>query len=204
LYKIGRGHIFIDSVDINDIPIQLLRENIGCVPQDNFLFSASIKDNIQFFKSTYTDEKIEEASKLSSVYDNIIEFPDGFDTIIGERGITLSGGQKQRISIARAIIKDPSILILDDCLSAVDTKTEEEILNNLKKILNGRTGIIIAHRISTVKHVDEIVILDKGRVVERGTHDYLMNLKGHYYKLYCSQLAENKWKISRRKVYEQE
>jgi len=192
LYKLDRGKIFIDGVDINDIPIATLRENIGCVPQDNFLFSATIRDNIEFFRDCYTEEEVEEATRMSSVYENIVDFPESFDTVVGERGITLSGGQKQRISIARAIIKDPSILILDDSLSAVDTKTEEEILVNIKKVLNGRTGIIIAHRISTIKHADEIVVLDKGRIIERGTHDYLLSIKGNYYKLYCSQMAESK------------
>lgn len=192
LYKVDRGRIFIDGVDINDIPIATLRENIGCVPQDNFLFSASIKDNIEFFSKNYSEEEVVEAAKMSSVYDNIVDFPEGFDTVVGERGITLSGGQKQRISIARAIIKEPSILVLDDSLSAVDTKTEEEILSNIKQILKGRTGIIIAHRISTIKHADEIVVMDKGKIIERGTHEQLLALGGHYFKLYCAQMAESK------------
>ena len=192
LYKLEYGHIFIDGVDINDMPISVLRDNIGCVPQDNFLFSATIKENIEFFKEGYTDDDVEEAAKMSSVYENIIDFPEGFETVVGERGITLSGGQKQRISIARAIIKDPSILILDDSLSAVDTKTEEEILTNIKEILKGRTGIIIAHRISTLKHADEIIVMDKGRIIEKGTHQSLLDVQGHYYKLYCAQLAETK------------
>jgi ATP-binding cassette subfamily B multidrug efflux pump len=190
LYPVERGRIFLDGVDINEIPLEVLRDNIGCVPQDNFLFSATIKQNIEFFKQAYTEEDVEEAARLSSVYDNIVEFPDRFETMVGERGITLSGGQKQRISIARAIIKDPAILILDDSLSAVDTRTEEEILGNIKRILKGRTGLIIAHRISTIKHADEIIVLDRGRIVERGTHRRLLKLKGHYYQLYRAQLAE--------------
>lgn len=192
LYKIDRGQIFIDDIDINDIPIATLRENIGYVPQDNFLFSATIKENIGFFNSRYSIEDVEEATKISNVYDNITDFPEGFDTVVGERGITLSGGQKQRISIARAVIKDPSILILDDSLSAVDTRTEEEILKNIKEVLQNRTGIIIAHRISTIKHADEIIVLDDGRILERGNHNELMKEKGEYYKLYCAQLSENK------------
>lgn len=192
LFKVDRGQIFIDGVDINDIPLATLRENIGYVPQDNFLFSTTIKENIEFFNSEYSLEDVEEAAKVSNVYDNIVDFPEGFDTIVGERGITLSGGQKQRISIARAVIKDPSILILDDSLSAVDTKTEEEILRNIKEVLRERTGIIIAHRISTIKHADEIVVLDKGRIIEKGNHYELMHQRGEYYKLYCSQLSENK------------
>jgi ATP-binding cassette subfamily B protein len=194
LFKIDGGHIFIDGVDITEIPITTLRDNIGCVPQDNFLFSASIKDNIEFFDRSYTDEDVEEASKISSVYENIIEFPEGFDTVVGERGITLSGGQKQRISIARAVIKDPSILVMDDSLSAVDTSTEEEILLNIKSILKGRTGIIIAHRISTIKYADEIIVMDRGRIIERGNHEELLDKRGEYYKLYCAQTAESKMK----------
>jgi ATP-binding cassette, subfamily B, multidrug efflux pump len=194
LFKIDGGHIFIDGVDITEIPITTLRDNIGCVPQDNFLFSASIRDNIEFFDRSYTDEDVEEASKISSVYENIIEFPEGFDTVVGERGITLSGGQKQRISIARAVIKDPSILVMDDSLSAVDTSTEEEILLNIKSILKGRTGIIIAHRISTIKYADEIIVMDRGRIIERGNHEELLDKKGEYYKLYCAQTAESKMK----------
>lgn len=192
LFKVERGQIFIDGVDINDIPLATLRENIGYVPQDNFLFSTTIRENIEFFNSEYSLEDVEEAAKISSVYDNIIDFPEGFDTVVGERGITLSGGQKQRISIARAVIKDPSILILDDSLSAVDTKTEEEILKNIKEVLEERTGIIIAHRVSTIKHADEIVVLDKGKIVEKGNHEELMEQKGEYYRLYCSQLSESK------------
>ncbi len=194
LFKIEKGHIFIDGIDITEIPITTLRDNIGCVPQDNFLFSASIKDNIEFFDKSYSDEEVEEASKISSVYENIVEFPEGFDTVVGERGITLSGGQKQRISIARAVIKDPSILVMDDSLSAVDTRTEEEILSNIKSILQGRTGIIIAHRISTIRYADEIIVMDKGRIVERGNHEELLEKRGEYYKLYCAQTAESKMK----------
>jgi ATP-binding cassette subfamily B multidrug efflux pump len=190
LYPVGRGHIFIDGTDINDIPIEVVRANIGYVPQDGFMFSASILDNIRFFSDVHTESQVEEAARLASVYDNIVEFPDGFDTVVGERGITLSGGQKQRISIARAIIRDPSILILDDSLSAVDTKTEEEILQNLHELLQGKTGIIIAHRISTIKHADQIVVLDDGKIIELGTHQELLARKGYYARLYHIQLAE--------------
>jgi ATP-binding cassette subfamily B protein len=192
LFKVERGRIFIDGIDVNDISISTLRDNIGFVPQDNFLFSASIRENIKFFKEgIYTDEDVEDAAKMSDVYENIMDFPDGFETLVGERGVTLSGGQKQRVSIARAIIKDPSILIMDDSLSAVDTKTEENILLNIKEILKGRTGIIISHRISTIKHADEIIFMDRGRIVERGTHQELLDLQGQYYRLYHAQMAEN-------------
>jgi ATP-binding cassette subfamily B protein len=191
LFKVERGKIFIDGMDINDIPLSVLRENIGYVPQDNFLFSASIKDNIQFFNEEFSDEDVEEAAKASAVYENIVDFPEGFNTMVGERGITLSGGQKQRISIARAIIKEPSVLILDDSLSAVDTKTEGEILRNIKNILNNRTGIIIAHRISSIKHADEIIVMDQGEIIERGSHEELLKYKGEYFNLHRLQMAEH-------------
>jgi ATP-binding cassette, subfamily B, multidrug efflux pump len=194
LFKVERGKIFIDDVDINDIPLGVLRENIGYVPQDNFLFSATISDNIEFFNKIYNESDVEEAARISSVFDSITGFPEGFLTMVGERGITLSGGQKQRISIARAVIKDPAILVLDDSMSAVDTKTEEEILKNIKEVLKGRTGIIIAHRISTVKHADEIIVMDEGRIVERGSHSELLRKKGEYFKLYSAQMVENKLK----------
>lgn len=187
LYDVDNCHIFIDGIDINDIPVEILRECIGYVPQDSFLFSTTIKENIEFFRCIYSDDEIEEAAKASGVYDNIVSFPDGFNTIVGERGTTLSGGQKQRISIARAIVKNPSILILDDSLSAVDTKTEKEILVNIKKLLEKRTGIIISHRVTTIMHADEILFMNNGRIVERGTHTQLMEMKGLYYKLYKAQ-----------------
>jgi ATP-binding cassette subfamily B protein len=191
LFKVERGKVFMDGMDINDIPLSVLRENIGYVPQDNFLFSASIKDNIQFFNEEFSDEDVEEAAKASAVYENIVDFPEGFNTMVGERGITLSGGQKQRISIARAIIKEPSVLILDDSLSAVDTKTEGEILRNIKNILNNRTGIIIAHRISSIKHADEIIVMDQGEIIERGSHEELLKYKGEYFNLHRLQMAEH-------------
>lgn len=191
LYPVDDGHIFIDGEDINNIPLGVLRQMIGCVPQDHFLFSTTISDNIGFFDNTYSRDEIERASKLSAVYDNIAAFPDGFDTVVGERGITLSGGQKQRISIARALIKRPAILIMDDSLSAVDTKTEEEILGNMSKVLRGLTGIIISHRVTALRHADKIIYLDKGRIIESGTHEELMNLKGRYYNLYRMQSQES-------------
>ncbi|HHY83388.1 MAG TPA: ABC transporter ATP-binding protein [Clostridiales bacterium] len=187
LYNVEPGKIKIDGRDINEYSLEGLRENIGYVPQDNFLFSASINDNIRYFNDQYTDEDIEDASKISMIYDNIMEFPNKFETQIGERGVNLSGGQKQRISIARAIIKRPAIYILDDALSAVDTQTEEAIINNLKKVMKGHTGIIIAHRISALKHADEIVVLDHGRIVQRGTHEELIKQDGLYRELYNEQ-----------------
>ncbi len=190
LYNVERGKILIDGRDIMYYPLKVLRENIGYVPQDNFLFSATIKENIHFFKDAYSDEEIEASTKLSCIYDNIMDFTHGFNTMVGERGTNLSGGQKQRISIARAIIKNPAVLILDDALSAVDTKTEEKIINHFKNILNGKTGIIIAHRISAIKHADEIIVMDHGEILERGNHKELLNKKGLYFDIYEEQFRE--------------
>ncbi len=190
LYKLEEGSIQIAGRDIEEYPLEVLRKYIGYVPQDNFLFSANIKENISFFEDIYTDEEIENATKLSCVYDNIKAFPKDFDTVIGDRGVNLSGGQKQRISIARAIIKEPRLLILDDALSAVDTKTEEEIINNFIDILKDKMGIIIAHRISAVKHADEIVVMEHGQIIERGKHEELLAKRGSYYKIYHEQFEE--------------
>lgn len=187
LYMSSPGEIFIDSVDITNYSLETLRSSMGYVPQDNFLFSASIKDNIKFFKDEYADKEVEGATKKSAIYESIIDLPMGFDTILGERGVNLSGGQKQRISIARAIIKNPPILILDDALSAVDTITESILLKNIKKSRIGKTTIIIAHRISTIKHADFIIVLDKGIICESGTHNELLAKGGLYYETYKSQ-----------------
>lgn len=187
LYNVEDGRVFIDGVDINDYALKTLRRGFGYVPQDNFLFSASIKENIKFFKDTYTDDEVENAAKASCIYDSIKGFPSGFDTLLGERGVNLSGGQKQRISIARAIIRDPAVLILDDSLSAVDTITEANILKNLKEVRKDKTTIIIAHRVSAVEDADEIIVLDEGFIIERGTHDELMKKGGLYYGIYNEQ-----------------
>ncbi|NSW89581.1 MAG: ABC transporter ATP-binding protein [Firmicutes bacterium] len=191
LYNVEDGHIFIGGRDINHIPVEVLRENMGYVPQDNFLFSTTIRSNIEFFRPVYAEYEIEQAAKMAGIYGDILSFSEGFETVVGERGVTLSGGQKQRVSIARALIKNPAILILDDSLSAVDTKTEEEILKNIKKVLENRTGIIISHRVSTVRYANQIVFMDEGQIVERGTHEELMEMKGMYYNLYKSQVEQN-------------
>lgn len=192
LYNVEKGKLLLGGYDINQMPFHLLRSKIGYVPQDNFLFSCTIKENIAFADESLPFEKIEEAAKITSVYDDIMDFPQKFETQLGERGITLSGGQKQRISIARAIAKNPGIMIFDDCLSAVDTKTEEKILKNLKEVTKDRTSIIIAHRISTVKDADEIIVLDEGRIIERGNHDHLVSIDGYYSSIYHKQLLEEK------------
>jgi len=191
LYDTHRDSIFIDNKKIHTIPIETLRKNIGYVPQDSFLFSQTLQENIAFGYPDAPMEKIAEVAKAASIYDDIMDFPDKFETIVGERGITLSGGQKQRIAIARALLVNPSILILDDSLSAVDTATEEKILDFLDDYRQNRSTIIISHRISAVKNADKIVVLDEGRIVQQGRHDELINNpQGIYYKMYQMQLLE--------------
>ncbi|HSJ68391.1 MAG TPA: ABC transporter ATP-binding protein [Anditalea sp.] len=191
MYEATGGEILIDNRDIRKYNINSLRGQIGFVPQDVFLFSDTISNNIGFGLDTYSDELIEKAAKDADVYENIKDFPNGFNTRLGERGITLSGGQKQRVSIARAIAKEPKILLLDDCLSAVDTKTENAILNALKVIMQNRTSIIISHRVSSAKLADKIIVLDDGGVVEQGSHEYLLEKKGVYADLYEKQTQAN-------------
>jgi ATP-binding cassette, subfamily B, multidrug efflux pump len=190
LYDISEGELLIDGHDIRTIPLEVLRTNIGYVPQETFLFSDTLAENIRYGTDDGTLEHVKEAAEISQIAKDILEFPNQFETMIGERGITLSGGQKQRTSIARALIRQPKILILDDCLSAVDTYTEEEILRRLRAFMKGRTSIIISHRISTVKEADLIVVLDKGQTVERGTHEELVAHGGIYADLNEKQLLE--------------
>ncbi|OPX44985.1 putative multidrug resistance ABC transporter ATP-binding/permease protein YheI [Ruminiclostridium hungatei] len=187
LYNTGSGQLFLDNQDINDYSIDAVRNSFSFVPQDTFLFSTSIKENIASFKNIYTDDEIEEATKFSSIYESITGFTDGFDTILGERGVNLSGGQKQRISIARAIIRNPSVLILDDSLSAVDTITEKNILDSFKQQRRGKTTLIISHRVSAVSGSDEIIVLHGGKIKESGTHEELINKEGLYYEIYTEQ-----------------
>lgn len=190
LYDTSSGEILIDDEPIKNVDLTNLRESIGAVPQDAFLFSDSIKNNIKFGKENATDEEIIDIAKDAVVHENIMGFSKKYDTILGERGITLSGGQKQRVSIARALIKKPQIYLFDDCLSAVDTETEEEILNNLKKASKNRTTLIVSHRVSSAKNADKILVLDDGRLIQEGTHDDLNSQEGYYKDLYHKQLSE--------------
>ena len=190
LYEVDKGQLKVNNKNIKDLNISSLRGSIGYVPQDAFLFSDSILNNIKFGKENASNEEVFEAAKKASVHENIIGFNKGYKTILGERGITLSGGQKQRVSIARAIIKDPQILLLDDCLSAVDTETEEQILNNIETLLKNKTTIIVSHRISSAKHAHKIIVLKEGEIIQQGTHNELIKLEGYYKELYAKQLLE--------------
>ncbi len=190
LYDVEQGELLIDNIPNNKLNLKDLRSSIGYVPQDAFLFSDSLINNIRFGKDNASKEEVMEAAKLAAVHTNIMGFSKGYDTVLGERGITLSGGQKQRVSIARAIIKDPQILLFDDCLSAVDTETEEEILQNLNKISQNKTTIIVSHRISSAKNSDKVIVLDDGKIVQQGTHNELVNTDGYYKELYAKQLLE--------------
>ena len=192
LFDIESGKILVDDVNIKNLDISFFRKQIGYIPQDVFLFSDTIQNNILFGCEDLDFKKVEKAAKDADLIRNINSFPDKYETMIGERGITLSGGQKQRISIARAIIKEPKILILDDCLSAVDTNTENIILENLKKIMENRTTIVISHRISSVKLAKKILVIEEGKIIEKGSHKELIKMKGHYYKLYIKQVEEEK------------
>jgi len=206
LYDVREGEILIDGKNIREHDLYSLRNEIGYAPQEVFLFSDTIANNIGFAAASplpplqrrgevLPDDdsrkgSIVQAAKDAAIYTNIMEFPDGLETMVGERGITLSGGQKQRISIARALIKQPQLLIFDDCLSAVDTETEEEILTNLKRLMKNKTSIIISHRVSSVKNADNIIVLDQGKIVEEGKHSDLMEKEGVYFDLYKMQLLE--------------
>lgn len=190
LYDVTSGEILIDNVPIKNVNLNTLRKSIGAVPQDAFLFSDSIKNNIKFGNHESSDEAVITVSKNAVVHENIMEFKNQYDTVLGERGITLSGGQKQRVSIARALLKDPQIYLFDDCLSAVDTETEETILNNLEKASSNKTTIIVSHRISSAKNADGIIVLDEGELLQEGTHEELNNTDGYYKELYLHQLTE--------------
>lgn len=190
MYDVKNGQVLMDGKSLKTLNLFDLRNSIGIVPQDAFLFSDSIKNNIKFGKEDASDEEVIEAAKKAVVHKNISKFKQQYETILGERGITLSGGQKQRVSIARAIIKNPEILLLDDCLSAVDTETEEKILNNLLDFTKDKTTIIVSHRISSAKNADTILILDEGKIIQQGSHNQLVNQEGYYKELYYKQLSE--------------
>jgi ATP-binding cassette subfamily B protein len=182
--------VHLDGVDLRQLDPEELRRHIGFVPQETFLFSATLAENIAFGVEDASEEKIRRAAEIAGLAEDIAAFPDGYRTMVGERGITLSGGQKQRTAIARAILRDPRILILDDALSSVDTLTEERILNHLAGVMRGRTVILISHRVSTVRQADSIVVLERGRVVERGTHAELVEAGGYYAELSQKQMLE--------------
>ncbi len=190
MYNATKGNITIDDISIKNVNLHSLRDSIGYVPQDPFLFSDTLNNNIKFGKNNATNQEVVQAAKDAAVHNNIINFSKGYDTILGERGITLSGGQKQRVSIARAFIKSPQILLLDDCLSAVDTETEEQILNTIEKISKKTTTIIVSHRISSVKNADHIIVLEDGQIIQEGTHNQLVRKNGYYKTLYKKQLQE--------------
>jgi ATP-binding cassette subfamily B protein len=182
--------LFIDDKDINSINSHHYRENIGYIPQETFLFSDTIRNNIAFGVNGVEQEEIEEAAKIAQIHETILELPKGYETMLGERGINLSGGQKQRMAIARAILKKPRILLLDDALSAVDTVTEEAILNNLKNVMNDKTCLWVSHRISSIKDADKIIVMDEGRIIECGQHDSLIEQDGLYNSLFEKQKLE--------------
>jgi len=184
------GHLFLDGVEIHGIPLEVLRKSIGYVPQDTFLFSDTIRENIAFGKMDATEKEIEEAAQLAQIYDEIAEFPEGMDTMVGEKGITLSGGQRQRIAIARAVLMDPPIFVLDDALSSVDIQTEERILEGLDKFLKGKTSILVTHRIAPLRRADRIIVLEQGQVVEMGDHKILLSRGGIYAELYRQRELE--------------
>lgn len=192
LYQVGRDKIVIGGIDITDIPIDTLRENICYITQDNFLFSTTLKENIRLFKENYQTDEIEESAKRAVIHEEIMDMPQKIDTIIGERGTNLSGGQKQRVAISRAFLRKSSIVIFDDTFSALDNKTEEALLQNIRKLTKDKTCIIISNRISDLKHSDNIIVLDHGSIMETGTHEELIHKKGRYYDFYIGQATRAK------------
>ena len=189
IYEATAGSVLIDGRPIREFPLEVLRANIGFVPQETFLFSDSIRDNIAFGAQDATDDDVRRAAEAASIAADIEGFPEGYNTLVGERGLTLSGGQKQRTAIARALIRNPRILVLDDALASVDTQTEDRILNHLREIMRGRTTIFISHRVSTVRNADRIAVLHHGKIVEYGTHDELIALNGYYTELLQQTVA---------------
>ena len=196
VYDAAAGQVLIDGQSIRSYPLHFLRENIGVVPQETFLFSDTIGHNVSFGAPDATQQQIEDAASIAHIRTEILEFPKGFSTLVGERGVTLSGGQKQRTAIARAVIRNPRILILDDALASVDTYTEEQILAGLRGIMQGRTTILISHRVSTARNADQIAVLIDGHIVELGTHDELLTRHGYYTKLYEKQQLEEELAVA--------
>jgi len=190
IYDAEAGTVLVDDRPIRDFSLQSLRKHIGFVPQETFLFSDRIRENIAFGVDSASENEVRNSASAANIAADIESFPEGYETMVGERGITLSGGQKQRTAIARALIRNPRILILDDALSSVDTQTEDKILNHLRDVMQGRTTIFISHRVSTVRNADRIAVLHGGRIVELGTHDELLALNGYYSDLYNKQLLE--------------
>lgn len=195
LYDVERGKIFIDGVDINDIPTKKIRDNICYITQDNFLFSATLKENINLYKDNYKDSEIEDSTKKAMIYEEISEMEEGIHTVIGEKGIDLSGGQKQRVVISRAFLNKSNIVIFDDTFSALDNRTEQHVLNNIKELTKDKTCIIISNRISDIKDCDKIVVLQQGEIIESGNHESLLNEKGKYYEFFENQAHKAKFSV---------
>jgi ATP-binding cassette subfamily B protein len=191
MFDVNSGGITYDGIDLKELDIDSLRRQISYVPQDGFLFSDTIENNIAFGSKDRDGSKVRESARLAVIDTDIESLPKGYDTEIGERGVMLSGGQKQRISIARALMKDAPLLILDDCLSAVDARTEKQIISNLKEYLKGRTSILITHRIFSLLNFDKIIVLEEGEIIEEGRHEELLQKKGAYYKMYLRQQQED-------------
>ena len=196
LYQVPNGKIFIDGKDINEIPLKTLRDNICYITQDNFLFSTTLRENVKLFKDGFEDEEIRESTKNAMIYDDIEKMQNGIDTVIGERGADLSGGQKQRVVISRAFLNKSNIVIFDDTFSALDNRTEQLVLNNVKELVNGKTCIIISNRISDIKDANKIIVLDGGNIIEKGTHESLINSKGKYYEFYKQQSAKSQMALN--------
>ncbi|MCH2658705.1 MAG: ABC transporter ATP-binding protein/permease, partial [Dehalococcoidia bacterium] len=204
-YDVNKGKITIDDLDIRDIKVESVRKNVGVVFQDVFLFAASIKENIAYGLEDVTLEEVMAVSKIAQLHEFIEGLPQAYDTLVGERGVTLSGGQRQRLAIARTLLLDPPILILDDSTSSVDSRTESEIQKALESVMKNRTVFVIAHRATTISQADSIIVLDKGKIVERGTHDELLELKGNYHRIYNHQInVSNENSTTKQKIEKKE